>query len=113
GLGDGPSINKDGTVAFIARSPNPGTPTSNAVFTVDAAGVCKAINPNSSSGILAFGDAVQINDSGRIATSDRGTLPGPFTSHIRNWDSRQVDQNTIVGYGSANPPVDPVNGQPF
>src|SRR6185436_19527630 len=69
GLGDGPSINKDGKVTFIARSPNPGTWSSNVIFTVDAAGVCKAINPQSSSGILAFGDAVQINDGGRIATS--------------------------------------------
>src|SRR5262249_31706701 len=70
GLGDGPSINRDGKVAFIARSPIQGTWSSNVIFTVDLAGNCKAINPGTASGVLAFGDALQMNDAGRIATSD-------------------------------------------
>ena len=83
-MGNGPSINDNGTVAFVGdfQAGNEG------LFTGDgtAAGL-KNINPSySNDPNRTYGNAVEINDSGTVLAMDTVTIPGYTQYTLRTWN---------------------------
>lgn len=98
GLGPEPSINDDGTVAFVGRH---GGGEGIFVWEDDAV---RNINPQfSQNPSRTFGDTVQINNEGMVVGRDR-VSGSPPSSRIRVWNSHASNEHTVVAVGGTSNP---------
>jgi len=101
GIGRGPSLNKNGLVAFTGMSASgQGIYVGNGTA-LKGGGPFRNINPRfSSNPNHKFGNYVQINDSGKVAARDQDD-GSPFQTFVRVWDSQISNAYTIIGEGGA------------
>ncbi len=82
GLGNGPSINDSGQVAFVEQFAD----GSNSIFVGDGSSAPVNVSASLQNPVRTFQNAVQINDSGQIAAVDR-VSGSPPSYYLRIWNS--------------------------
>ena len=96
GFGVSPSINEDGTVAFVGQVSVSGVDFGDTLFLGTAGSTAlTAVAPNFLDFSRTFDDAVQINDGNQIVAQDRFSGSPPST-YLRVWDGNNPDLYTIV-----------------
>lgn len=106
GMGDGPSINDMGVVAFVGQLPG-----GEAVFVGDQQSPLTNITPSFVSSTRAFGRFVQINNFNKVVARDR--LSGaPLRSLVRVWDVNSFAFSTIARGGGTSDIYDSVLAAP-
>ncbi len=94
GMGNGPSINDEGTVAFVGDFPT----GAEGIFTGDGttAGL-RNINPSwSTDPNRVYGDPVEMNDLGEVLAVDRYSAPGSTQFTLRTWNASAMSADQIV-----------------
>ena len=109
-LGQGPSINNRGHVAFTSHTPGPG----DGIYFWDAtsSGGAKNINPSFTNNGRRFNESAQLNDGDSVVAQDQ--VPGsPPSNFIRIWDATATDSPVRIARGGAfNPDYDAVFSNP-
>jgi len=105
GMGDNPSINASGVVAFVGQFA-----TGQGLVVGNASKPLTLINPGFVTGSRQFGRATQINDAGKIMASDfvSGAPPVYFE---RLWDSTKLNSFNVLAFGGPNQAFDAVFNQ--
>jgi hypothetical protein len=122
GFGTGPSINENGTVAFVGQvQNNSGQALGDTPFIGEiGSGTATAVAPSFLSPSRTFGNALQINDANQVATQDRFAGSPPFY-YLRVWNGNQQNTFTLVAQSSktgfqavlGNPAIDFSNDVAF
>ena len=106
GMGNNPSINANGTVAFVGQFA-----TGEGLVLGDAsASPSRLISPGSVQSTRFFGRAVQINDSGLVMANNRVTT-SPILYFEDLWVGTALDSRTRVATGGPGYPFDSVFNQ--
>src|SRR5688572_23574240 len=93
GIGDSPSINDEGTVAFVGVLAG-----GQGVFIGNGFGDPVNITPAFVSPTRVFGRAVQINNTRQVLARDQ--VPGsPPTNRILLWDATQLNTGDVIATG--------------
>jgi hypothetical protein len=94
GMGDNPSINANGSVAFVAQFSN-----GQGVAVGDGSGSASVlINPSFVGSTRNFGRAVKINDSGNVMANDRVTGNPPLYFE-RPWSTTTLNSASDIAKG--------------
>ena len=104
GMGNNPSINSLGLVAFVGQFA-----TGEGIVVGDGLTPTKLINPGFLSGTRVFGRAVQVNDKNKVLANDR-VSGAPPTYFERLWDTT-TGAFTVVARGGSTFPFDAVFNQ--
>ena len=104
-LGDSPSVNRSGTVAFQAQNA-----LGQGVYASDGLGITD-LTPGFDGPSRAFGRAVMLSDAGTAIESDRASGSPPPT-FIRLWPGNGSGAFTTLGRGGAGQPFDSVLSHP-
>lgn len=101
GFGIYPSINENGSVAFVGQVANGGQSLGDTIFYGNSGSSdLTAVAPNFLSTSRTFDDAVQINDGNQIAAQDRFAGAPPHY-YVRVWDGNQQNSFTLVAQSSS------------
>ncbi|MGD0182913.1 MAG: hypothetical protein ABSC15_24130 [Terriglobales bacterium] len=96
GFGISPSINENGTVAFVGQVDVSGVPFGDTLFFGNPGSTAlTAVAPDFLDSERTFDDAVQINDSNQIVAQDRFSGAPPST-YLRVWDGNSSNSFTLV-----------------
>src|ERR1035437_4135877 len=105
GMGDNPSINASGVVAFVGQFA-----TGEGLVVGDASTPLTLINPGFVSLNRRFGRAAQVNDVGQVVASDFVT-GAPSLYFGRLWDSTKLNFFNVLAFGGPTRAFDAVFNQ--
>jgi hypothetical protein len=103
GFGISPSINQNGSVAFVGQvADGSGTALGDTLFFGDLGSTdLTAVAPNFLINSRTFDDAVQMNDGNQIAAQDRFAGSPPHY-YMRVWDGNQTNSFTLIAQSSSD-----------